>query len=137
MSVWPILRHDDTRTARRFLRDVLGFQEAVVAVDHEGDVVHAEMSWPGGGRIVFGSTRHVEGIPGGIGAGSSAVYIATDDVDGVCRCDRESGAEALQGPASTVFGSGVNAYAFTMRDFEGNLWTFGTIVPSMGSRGSA
>lgn len=97
-----------------------------MALDGEGDVVHAEMSWPDDGRIVFGSTRHVEGVHGGIGAGSSAVYIATDNVDGVCHCVRVTGAEILQGPASTVFGSGANAYAFTMRDFEGNLWTFGT-----------
>lgn len=126
MSVWPILHYDDTGRARHFLVDVLGFDAAVLATDGRGVVVHAEMRWPAGGRIVFGSIGHAEGVHDGIGAGRSAVYIATDDVDRVHQRARGAGAEILRHPAYTVFGSGATAYAFTLRDFEGNLWTFGT-----------
>jgi uncharacterized glyoxalase superfamily protein PhnB len=61
-SVWPVLHYDDTRAALRHLVDVLGFQELVVAADDDGDVMHAELGWPDGGRLVFGSTKHVDSV---------------------------------------------------------------------------
>jgi hypothetical protein len=36
------------------------------------------------------------------------------------------GAHAVGSPARTRFGSGHDAYAVTVRDIQGYLWTFGT-----------
>ena len=56
-SVWPVLHYDDTEAALRFLVDVVGFAESVVVRDDAGDVVHAELAWPGGGTVLFGGTK--------------------------------------------------------------------------------
>lgn len=123
-SLWPILHYDDTEAAHRFLVDVLGFREAVVARDDVGDIVHAELRWPGGGALLFGGTKHTDSVHGGLKAG--ALYLVTDDVDGVHARVTAAGADVVQPPHDTEFAAGGQAYAFSTRDPEGNLWTFGT-----------
>jgi uncharacterized glyoxalase superfamily protein PhnB len=126
-SVWPVLHYDDTRTALRFLVDVLGFREMVAVPDDEGDIVHAELSWPGGGSLVFGSTKHTDSVHGAMKPGTAASYVITDAVDAVHeRVLQGEGGAVVQEPSETRFGSGADVYAFTARDPEGNLWTFGT-----------
>ncbi|MDQ0687186.1 putative glyoxalase superfamily protein PhnB [Streptomyces achromogenes] len=125
-SVWPVLHYDDTRAALRFLVDVLGFAEMVAAPDEHGGIGHAELRWPGGGALVFGSTRHKDSVHGGMRAGTSAVYVVSDDVDAVHQRVVDAGGEVLEPPHETRFGSGAAAYVCTVQDPEGNLWTFGT-----------
>ncbi|SFT61025.1 Uncharacterized conserved protein PhnB, glyoxalase superfamily [Actinopolyspora lacussalsi subsp. righensis] len=125
-SVWPILHYDDTRAALRFLVDVLGFHEVLAVPDDEGDIVHAELRRPGGGALVFGSTKHTDGVHGRMRAGSSAVYIVTEEVDAVHSRVKAAGGDVVEAPHHTEFGSGAGSYALTVRDPEGNLWTFGT-----------
>ncbi len=124
-SLWPILHYADTREAVRFLVDVVGMTPAAVAEDDEGDVVHAELRWPGGGAIVVGSTKHNESVHGAMPAGTNALYLVTPDVDAVYRRVIEAGAEVIEEPHQTVFGSGAGSRVMTIRDTEGNLWTFG------------
>ncbi|MEU0740254.1 VOC family protein [Streptomyces sp. NPDC006134] len=50
----------------------------------------------------------------------------SDDVDAVHRRVVDAGGEVLEAPHETRFGSGAAAYVCTVRDPEGNLWTFGT-----------
>lgn len=124
-SLWPILHYDDPEAARRFLVDVLGFTEAVVVRDDDGEVVHGELRWPGGGALLIGGTKHTDGVHGGLKAG--ALYVSTGDVDGVhARVRGASTGEVVVGPHATQFASGGPTYAFSLRDTEGNLWTFGT-----------
>jgi len=125
-TVWPVLHYDDTETALRFLVDAFGFREALSVRDGDGDVIHAELRWPSGGAVVFGSTKHTAGVHGGLRPGSSALYVVTDDVDTIHERARRVGAEVVQPPHETVFGAGVPTRAFTARDLEGNLWTFGS-----------
>ncbi|QUH04980.1 VOC family protein [Saccharopolyspora erythraea] len=125
-ALLPILHYDDTRTALRFLTGVLGFREALAASDEEGDVVHAELVWPGGGALVVGGTKHTDSVHGGMRAGSSAIYLATDDVDAVHERVRKADGDVVEPPHHAKFGSGADSYTFTVRDPEGNLWTFGT-----------
>ena len=56
-SVWPILSYRDARAAARFLVEAFGFEErAVYARDDDPSVVeHAELRWPLGGGVMFGS----------------------------------------------------------------------------------
>lgn len=125
-SIWPVLHYDDTNSALEFLVHVLGFHQALAVPDAEGDIVHAELRWPGGGTVVFGSTKHTDSVHGGMPAGANAVYIVTDEVDAVHDRAQRAGADVVNPPHHTKFGSGGEAYAFTTRDPEGNLWTFGT-----------
>jgi hypothetical protein len=90
-TVWPALRYDDAPGAVRFLVDVFGFREAPVVPGDGGDVVHAESRWPEGGGVMLGSTKFTEGTHGEMKPGVNAVYVVTDDVDGVyarVRADR-------------------------------------------------
>lgn len=125
-SVWPVLHYDDTLAALRFLVDVLGFRAALVVPDEQGDIVHAELRWPGGGALVFGSTKHTDSVHGQMQAGASAIYTVTDDVDAVHERVCEVNGDVIEPPHDTEFGSGAGSYTFTASDPEGNLWTFGT-----------
>ncbi|BAP95232.1 VOC family protein [Mycobacteroides abscessus] len=126
-SVWPILHYDDTDAALRYLVDMLGFREIVTARDETGLLVHAELGWPGGGHLLFGSTTHTDSVHGAMRAGTAATYLVTTDVDAVHARITASGAgTVLVAPGHSIFGSGSTAYAFTAADPEGNLWTFGT-----------
>ncbi|MQA17784.1 MAG: glyoxalase, partial [Pseudonocardiaceae bacterium] len=116
----------DTRAALRFLVDVFGFQQTVAVTDDDGDVVHAELRWPGSGAVVFGSTKHTGGVHAHMPTGENAMYVITDGVDAVHQRVRSAGGAVVNSPHEAAFGSGATAYAFTARDPEGNLWTFGT-----------
>lgn len=125
-TVWPILHYDDTAAARRFLTEAFGFREALAVPDEYGGYVHVELRWPQGGAVVFGSTRHTGGVHGGIRPGTGASYVVADDVDAVYKRAVANDADIVESPHDTQFGSGVATRAFTARDPEGNLWTFGT-----------
>lgn len=90
--------------------------------DSAGDIVHAELRWPTGGAVVFGSTKHINGVHGQMRPGTNAIYVATNksnDVDAVYERARDAGADVVQPPRDTEFGSGVGSYTFTTRDPEG------------------
>ena len=117
-QVWPTLRARDARALIRFLVDVVGFEET--AVYGEGDIVHhAELSWPLGGGIMLGSVRDDRwALP----AGTFGAYVVADDIDGLYERVVAAGAEILDKPHNTDYGS----RDFALRDPEGNRWSFGT-----------
>ena len=80
VTIWPILHYDDTEAALDFLVEVLGFREALIARDESQGIVHAELRWPAGGTILFGSTKHLDSVHGQIPRGASAMYVPTDNV---------------------------------------------------------
>ena len=125
-ALLPILHYDDTRAALRFLVEVLGFHEVLAAEDDDGDVAHAELRWPGGGGLVVGGTKHAESVHGAMRTGSSAIYLATDDVDAIHRSVLLANGDVVEPPQHTRLGSGAECYLLTVRDSEANLWTFGT-----------
>jgi uncharacterized glyoxalase superfamily protein PhnB len=124
-TVWPVLHYDDTNAALHFLVHAFGFRAVIAVRDDDEEVIHAEMRWPAGGAVVFGSTKHVDSVHGAMRAGTSACYVVADDVDGVYRRALGANAEIVEAPHETTFGSGIATRAFTARDPEGNLWTFG------------
>lgn len=123
-TVWPVLHYDDTEAALRFLVDVVGFTECVVVRDEVDDVVHAELAWPGGGTVLFGGTKHRDGVHDGLKTG--ALYLVTDEVDAVHARLVEASAEIVAAPHETSFAAGGPTYACSARDTEGNLLTFAT-----------
>ena len=129
-ALWPVLHYEDTNRALEFLAEAFGFVAGAVVHDDEGQVVHAEMHLPQGGTLVFGSARRGEGVHGNLPTGCSASYVVTDQVYVAHDRARRAGAEIVQAPHETAFGTGVPTHAFTARDSEGNLWTFGTYAGS-------
>ena len=123
-AVWPILTYRDAKAAIAFLRDAFGFVERA-AYAREGDpsvIEHAEMRWPLGGGVMFGTAGKDDGPFGSRAPGNDCVYVVCDDPDGLFERATAAGAEVVRGLADEDYGS----RGFTVRDPEGNLWSFGT-----------
>jgi uncharacterized glyoxalase superfamily protein PhnB len=125
-TVWPALRYDDAPGALRFLVDVFGFREALVVPDDADDITHAELRWPEGGAVMFGSTKHCDkpqdDVHAAMSAGTATTYVVTDQVDAVHQRCVAAGARITRELEDTTYGS----HTFSVRDPEGNGWTFGT-----------
>jgi uncharacterized glyoxalase superfamily protein PhnB len=123
-SVWPILSYRDARAAIAFLVEALGFEErAVYARDDDPAVVeHAELRWPLGGGVMLGTAGKDDSAFGRRQPGNDSVYVVCQDPDGLFERATAAGAEVVRGLADEDYGS----RGFTVRDREGNLWSFGT-----------
>jgi len=125
-TVWPTLRAHDARGLIRFLVDAFGFEEVVTYGDQpdgSGDVVvHAQLAWPLGGGVMLGSVRGGSDDDWALTPGTAGTYTVTDDPDALHDRAVAAGAEVVQPLHDTDYGS----RDFTVRDPEGNLWSFGT-----------
>ncbi|MCV7384116.1 VOC family protein [Mycolicibacter longobardus] len=118
-TVWLTLQAHDASKLIDYYVDTFGF--VVTARYGDGDTVdHAQLNWPEGvGGIMLGSYR-----PGNIWCrepGTAGGYVATNDPDGLYERVLEHSADVVQPLADTDYGS----REFTVRDPEGNLWSFG------------
>ena len=121
-TIWPALTYKDAEAALRFLTDAFGFEETLVVRGEEGDaraIHHAEMKWPLGGGIMFGSSR---GDDDPFPTGPVSLYVVCDDPDALLERVTKAGAEIVVPIKDEDYGS----RGFTAKDPEGNLWTFGT-----------
>lgn len=123
-TVWPVLTFEDARAAIEFLSEAFGFEEraAYARDDDPSIIVHAEMRWPLGGGIMFGSAGKDESAFGERRPGNDSVYIVCDDPDALFQRATAAGAEVVRGLVDEEYGS----RGFSVRDPEGNLWSFGT-----------
>lgn len=123
-AVWPVLTFKDAPAAITFLSEAFGFEATGVYTDESNPsiVVHAEMRWPLGGGIMFGSAGKDDGPFGTRIPGNDSVYVVCDDPDGLFERATAAGAQVVRGLADEDYGS----RGFTVRDPEGNLWSFGT-----------
>ncbi|HZQ28982.1 MAG TPA: VOC family protein [Acidimicrobiales bacterium] len=122
-TVWPALRYDNAKAAIAFLVDAFGF-EATLVVPAEGDrdVPHAELRWPLGGGVMLGSRSFTEDGHDAFETGITSIYVVTDEPDALFARATGAGAELVRGLADEDYGS----RGFTVKDPEGNLWSFGT-----------
>ena len=123
-AVWPTLTYRDARRALSFLAEAFGFEQraAYARPDDPSIIEHAEMRWPGGGGIMFGTAGKDGGVFGRRIPGNDAVYVVCTDPDALFERAVAAGAVVERGLEDTDFGS----RTFTVRDPEGNLWSFGT-----------
>lgn len=120
-QVWPTLRARDARALIRFLVEAFGFEETVVYGD--GDMVeHAQLSWPLGGGVMLGTARDRPDDAWPLRPGSFGAYVVTDEPDALRDRAVAAGAELIQDIEDTDYGS----RGFSVRDPEGNRWSFGT-----------
>ena len=124
MSIYPTFHCRDARAEIEFLERAFGFERKAVYEGDGGRFQHAELRL-GDGLVMLGDTNDGEWAKLAPPPGSTAVYIAVDEVDALCARAREAGAEIVYGPRDQEYGS----RDFTARDPEGNLWSFGTYRP--------
>jgi uncharacterized glyoxalase superfamily protein PhnB len=122
--VWPVLAFRDARAMMRFLTDAFGFEErcAYARDDDPSIIEHGEMRWPLGGGIMFGSAGKDDSEFGRRGPGTDSLYVVCDDPDALFARATAAGAEVVRALRDEDFGS----RGFTVRDPDGNLWSFGT-----------
>jgi uncharacterized glyoxalase superfamily protein PhnB len=123
-GVWPVISFTDARCGIRFLVDAFGFEERVVyARDDDPSIVeHAELRWPLGGGVMCGSAGKDDSAFGRRQPGNDSVYVVCTDPDALLERATAAGAELVQGLRDEEYGS----RGFTVRDPDGNLWSFGT-----------
>lgn len=121
---WQTLTFRDAEAMMTWLKTV-GFTEHVTYRD-EADpsvVVHAEWLWSGAGGIMFGSER--DDAAGSSGAGQAAAYLVTDDPDAVFDAAVAAGGSVVRPMVDQDYGG----RGGTVRDPEGNMWSFGSYQP--------
>jgi uncharacterized glyoxalase superfamily protein PhnB len=123
-GVWPVLTYRDAPAAIRFLRDAFGMVEAAAYArsDDPSVIEHAEMRWPLGGGVMFGTAGKDDSPFGARIPGNDCVYLVCDDPDGLLARATAAGATLVRDIADEDYGS----RGFTVADPEGNLWSFGT-----------
>jgi uncharacterized glyoxalase superfamily protein PhnB len=125
-SIYPVLRYEDAHSAIDFLENAFGAERLGVHDGENGGVVHAELRC---GDVVLMLSSTGEGDERfNQGAGKTAVYVVVDDPDPLFERARAAGAKVELEPADQSYGS----RDFTVRDPEGNLWSFGTYRPEAG-----
>ena len=123
-AVWPILTYRDAPAAIEFLAKAFGFEKraAHAREDDPSIIEHAEMRWPLGGGIMFGSAGKDDSPFGARQPGNDSVYVVCDDPDALFDRAVAAGATVVRGLKDEDYGS----RGFSVRDPEGNLWSFGT-----------
>jgi uncharacterized glyoxalase superfamily protein PhnB len=120
--IWPCLSYEDAPAAVRWLCDVLGFEECLVVTDESDPAVvhHAELRWPEGGGVMFGTANRDSVFSRNAGMG--ATYVVTDRPDEIWARAQAGGARIVHEIRDEDYGS----RGFVVADPEGNLWSFGT-----------
>jgi uncharacterized glyoxalase superfamily protein PhnB len=118
--VWPCINYRDAPAAIEFLTVAFGF--VVNAVHRSGDhVEHAELLFAEGGGVMLGSASS-DGTPfERLPTGSTGVYIATDNPNGLYRAATGAGAKVVRELRREAHSRGS-----IVADPEGNLGSFGT-----------
>lgn len=124
-AIWPAVNAEDAPAMIRFVVDVLGFTEQlVVPGDEPGVVVHSQLVWPEGGTVQVGSAHRPGNVFSDRPVGGQSLYVVTADPWAVhARCVA-AGVEVIGEPQSPDYDP--DGMVFSIRDHEGNLWSFGT-----------
>lgn len=121
MNIWPGITCNDPLAERDWLGR-LGFEPGIlVEGDGPGEVMHSEMLWPDGGRVMVSSAGKADSTfttP----VGTANVYVVVADPDAVYANAVDLGAKLVRDMADEDYGS----RGFSIADPEGNLWSFGT-----------
>jgi len=120
------LRYRDPTNAVNWLCDALGFSRRTVTAGEDGSVLYAELTL-GSGMMMVGRVDDTEldkfmRQPDEIGGAETQIcYFAVPDIAGHLARARDAGAEIV----IDLRDYGLHSVAYTCRDPEGHLWTFG------------
>ena len=125
-SIYPVLKYSNAHAAVEFLERAFGFQRHAIHEGESGDIVHGELRF--GDQVVMVSSAGAGDPVYDQGLGRTTVYVAVDEVDSLHDTAKAAGAEIVMPPTDQDYGS----RDFSVRDPEGNLWSFGTYRPELG-----
>jgi uncharacterized glyoxalase superfamily protein PhnB len=126
-TIYPVLHYDDLEKAVASLGETFGFTEHMLHRGPDGKLQYAELSFQG---CTFGMGPSAGGGP--FELGPTAIFVAMDDApDALHDRAAAAGAEIVMGLTDQDYGS----REFAARDFEGNVWCFGTYMPGRAEPG--
>ena len=120
-SICPSLRYRDAARAIDFIVEAFGFEKGMVVEGEDGTIAHAQLSY-GDGMVMLGTQRDDSY---GEHVGQGWMYVAVEDADAHYARAKAAGAEIVRELEDQDYGS----RDYSARDFEGNLWSFGTYHP--------
>jgi uncharacterized glyoxalase superfamily protein PhnB len=122
-GIWAGVYYHDALAAIRLLVDVFGFEEQLVVTGPDDrTVVHSQLRWPEGGVVQVGTydpANQFSHVPG-----AQALYVVTTAPQPVWERCQAAGFDVVREPESPAHDPG--GMGFTVRDHEGNIWSFGT-----------
>jgi uncharacterized glyoxalase superfamily protein PhnB len=123
-NIFPAIRYNDGPAALAWLARAFGFTTQLEVPAPDGRIAHAEMRL-GPGVIMLGSATDQHGPDNPWDKVRFGVYVRVEDVDAHYQRARAAGAEIVRELKATEYGS----REYSVRDLEGNLWSFGTYRP--------
>jgi uncharacterized glyoxalase superfamily protein PhnB len=124
-TIFPSLRYRDAGRAIEFICEAFGFEGHHVYENPDGTIAHAELVY-GDGAVMLGTDRDDSY---GSHVGHGWMYVVVEDADAHCAQAKAAGAEIVRELDDQSYGS----RDYSARDFEGNLWSFGTYRPKISS----
>ena len=132
--VVPILRYDDAPAAIDWLCKAFGFQKHLVVADEKDSKIihHAQLIYQSGAQLIYQSGMIMLSSPGItdfdrlLGKDPKQnIYMIVPSADEHYARAKKSGAEILMDIKDQDYGG----RAYTCRDLEGNIWSFGDYSP--------
>jgi PhnB protein len=122
-GIWAGAFYGDALAAIDFLVDVFGFErQLVVLADDERTVVHSQLRWPEGGVVQAGTYDPANVFNNR--PGEQSLYVVTAEPHAVWERCRAAGVDVVREPEAPDHDPG--GMGFSVRDPEGNIWSFGT-----------
>jgi PhnB protein len=124
-GIWAAVNAADAPAMIEFLTEVIGFERRLVVPGAEPGVVeHSQLAWPEGGVVQVASAGRHGTVFAARPTGQQSLYVITSDPHAVHERCAAAGVEIVVPPASPDYDTG--GMVFTIRDREGNLWSFGS-----------
>ncbi len=124
-GIWAAVNAADAPALIEFLTGVIGFERRLVVPGAEPDVVeHSQLVWPEGGVVQVASAGRHGTVFAERPSGQQSLYVITSDPHAVHRRCVAAGVEVVVPPVAPDYDPG--GMVFTIRDREGNLWSFGS-----------
>lgn len=125
-EIIPCLRYEDAPAAIDWLVKAFGFEKQLMVAGEGNTIAHAQLAF-GTGMIMLGSVKDdpYGQSPRALKGVNQTVYAIIDDVDAHYARARAAGAEIMRDIQDEDYGG----RAYTARDPEGNIWTFGSYRP--------
>ncbi|MFL6142897.1 MAG: VOC family protein [Labedaea sp.] len=126
-NIFAALRYADAEAAIDWLTKAFGFEEKSVHRNEDGTIGHAELRL-GVGLVMLGTYQEDGWLGGGRPdplASTISIYVVVEDPAAHHDRARAEGAVIVRELEQMDYGS----LEYSVRDPEGNLWSFGTYNP--------
>lgn len=127
-SIYPAIRYTDADAALAFLKAAFGATERAVYRDQAGRIRHAELELAGSVVMIgeYDESGWLGGEPPRPRASTVSLYVVVGEPDAHHARAVDAGADVVRELEDMSYGS----REYSVRDPEGNLWSFGTYDPS-------